>query len=144
VQRFPRKVAVDASVFVSLISSRDPDHKACLQALRKLPDITAFVSTEACLTEVSWLLPNDRRFREQLLYLVRQLDLQIHCLDRTGLERVYELLNQYQDLPMDFADATLVATCERLNIEQVFTLDRKDFSIYRPSHTKAFKLAPDA
>jgi predicted nucleic acid-binding protein len=43
---------------------------------------------------------------------------------------------------MDFADATIVAASERLNIKHVFTLDRKDFSIYRPLHATHFQLLP--
>jgi hypothetical protein len=40
-------------------------------------------------------------------------------------------MKQYADLPMDLADATLVALAERLKIQTIFTIDR-DFHIYRP------------
>ena len=38
---------------------------------------------------------------------------------------------QYADLPMDYADATLVVLAEELNTNLVLTTDRKDFRIYR-------------
>ena len=38
---------------------------------------------------------------------------------------------QYADLPMDYADATLVSLAENAAISQVVTLDRKAYSIYR-------------
>jgi len=43
---------------------------------------------------------------------------------------------------MDFADASLVALAERLNVVQVFTIDRRDFRVYRPRHTRAFEIFP--
>lgn len=41
------------------------------------------------------------------------------------------LMKKYQDLPMDFADATLVSIAQDLDIYNIATFDRKDFSIYR-------------
>ena len=38
---------------------------------------------------------------------------------------------QYRDAPMDFADASLVAVAENRNLRTIFTIDRKDFAIYR-------------
>jgi predicted nucleic acid-binding protein len=46
------------------------------------------------------------------------------------IQRVKDLMAKYADLPMDFADALWVATCERLNVKQIATLD-DDFKIYR-------------
>jgi hypothetical protein len=40
------------------------------------------------------------------------------------------LMSKYQDLPMDLADASLVAAAEGLGARRVFTLDR-DFHVYR-------------
>ncbi len=39
-------------------------------------------------------------------------------------------MTKYADVPMDFADATIVAACERLQIREIITLD-SDFLIYR-------------
>jgi hypothetical protein len=44
--------------------------------------------------------------------------------------------------PWTFADAALVAACERANIGRVFTVDRKDFLIYRPRHISQFDIIP--
>ena len=56
--------------------------------------------------------------------------------------RMAELVNQYRDLPLGSVDASIVATAERLDITQLVTLDRRHFSIVRPSHTHAFELLP--
>jgi len=47
---------------------------------------------------------------------------------------------EYSDLPMDLADGTLVVVAESQKIKKVFTLDHKDFKIYKPAHIKSFIL----
>jgi predicted nucleic acid-binding protein len=59
----------------------------------------------------------------------------------TSLQRVRKLLGKYVDLPMDFADATLVALAEELDCTSVFTTDRTDFSVYRVGR-KPFRIVP--
>ena len=51
-------------------------------------------------------------------------------------------MEKYHDLPMDFADATLVALAEESEADHVFTLDRKGFSTYRLRGKKTFRLVP--
>ena len=46
-----------------------------------------------------------------------------------SLRRSRDLLSQYSDLPMDYADATLVALGEELGTNLVFTTDRRDFGV---------------
>ena len=61
-----------------------------------------------------------------------------HASDRSDLERIAALIGQYADLPMDFADASLVAICERLGVRSVATLD-SDFHVYRLEGKDAFQ-----
>jgi hypothetical protein len=60
----------------------------------------------------------------------------------TSLQRVRKLLDKYADLPMDFADATLVALAEELDCNSVLTTDRVDFSVYRIKGRKPFRIVP--
>lgn len=53
-----------------------------------------------------------------------------------------ELMEKYQDLPMGFADAALVRVAEREKIRRIFTIDRRDFSIYRPDGLGSFDVIP--
>jgi len=63
-------------------------------------------------------------------------------VDGIDLERSYALMLQYRDLPMDFGDATLVAYAERHNLREIFTLDRRDFSVYRLRGRTSFAIFP--
>jgi len=137
-----KSIAVDTGVFVALLSSKERAHKACLNVLSQLPGTTTFFTTEACLTETSFLLGSNAQLRSEWQKLIELLQIAIVPLDGSGLVRVFELLDKYHDLPMDLADATLVVACEKLGARTVFTLDRTDFSIYRPKHCRRFDLLP--
>jgi uncharacterized protein len=55
---------------------------------------------------------------------------------------MHELMKKYHDLPMDLADAALVRVAEREMIRRVFTLDRRDFTLYRPIGIGRFNILP--
>lgn len=135
-------VIIDTSVLVALLCSKDAAHQACLDTLRKLPESTCFFTTESCLVETAYVLPGELSFSRNIALLLEGLDVGLVALDRQGLLRVCELMTKYEDLPMDFADASLVVACEAMEIKRVFTLDRRDFSIYKPRHCSRFELLP--
>jgi uncharacterized protein len=60
-----------------------------------------------------------------------------------SLERCRTLMTKYRDQPMDLADATLVTLAEDLGATTVFTLDRRDFEVYRIRGRRRFRVLPD-
>ncbi len=58
---------------------------------------------------------------------------QVEPVTAEDLVRVHEILEQYADSKLDFTDAAIVAIAERLTITRVYTLDRRDFSMIRPT-----------
>ena len=59
------------------------------------------------------------------------------------LKRCAHLMSKYSDVPMDYADATLVAVGETLGIRDILTLDRRGISVYRYSSRASFRIFPD-
>ena len=51
-------------------------------------------------------------------------------------------MDKYHDVPMDYADATLVALGGELGCKRVFTLDVRGFSACRLDGRKAFEMLP--
>jgi predicted nucleic acid-binding protein len=51
-------------------------------------------------------------------------------------------MRKYGDVPMDYADATLVQLAEELGSNVVFTLDRRGFRTYRSRGKTPFVLIP--
>lgn len=56
--------------------------------------------------------------------------------------RIAELVGTYRDLPLGAVDASVVATAERLDEQEIATLDRRHFTVVRPAHCEAFSLLP--
>jgi hypothetical protein len=63
-------------------------------------------------------------------------------LGNEDIARMKELMRRYRDLPMDMADAALVRVAERERLRRIFTVDHRDFQIYRPSRIGRFTLLP--
>src|SRR6266498_2052255 len=99
------------------------------------------VTTEAVLTETLHLIGPWKAQKNCLAFVLRGAFLVIPS-SRAILDRVSVLMEKYRNVPMDFADATLVALGEELATDLVFTLDHRGFSTYRLGLRKAFKLFP--
>lgn len=56
--------------------------------------------------------------------------------------RIAELVARYRDLPLGTVDGSVIAAAERLGITEIATLDRRRFTVVRPSHAEAFALLP--
>jgi len=68
--------------------------------------------------------------------------IEIYPLEKELLNRCRELMKQYCNLQMDLADATLVALADVLEVPKIFTLDHRDFSIYRFKQKRRFTIIP--
>ncbi|MCG2704378.1 MAG: PIN domain-containing protein [Candidatus Omnitrophica bacterium] len=90
------------------------------------------ISTWPIITEVTYILKAHVHLEAQLDFLewICIGGIEIFDLNKEHLSRIVELQRKYSNIPMDFADATLLITAEALNINKVFSID-KDFSIYR-------------
>jgi predicted nucleic acid-binding protein len=101
------------------------------------------VTTWACVTEAMHLLGRRAGWpgQEGLWHLIGSDAVQVLDLDQAGVKRANELMAKYQGLPMDLADATLVALAERLRQRSVFTLD-SHFRIYRPNGRHYLQVVP--
>ncbi len=122
---------VDAGPLIALCDEDDKNHTFCVAALHRLP-YAPLVITWACLTEAMYLLHSlgGYRYQERLWRLLRAERLLLLEVTITELQRVDALMALYQDVPMDMADASLIAIAESRGYQKVFTIDR-DFYIYR-------------
>ena len=51
---------------------------------------------------------------------------------------LWDLMDRYDDLPMDFCDASLVYLATQLKTRRIATVDVRDFSVYRLPDGKPF------
>lgn len=133
---------VDAGPLVALIDAGEPDHGACVDALGAIS--LPLVTTWPAFTEAMYLLARGGGWPAQqaLWRLLGDGRLEIVELSTEVLRRSEKLMAKYADLPMDLADATLVAYAEEAGEGVVFTLD-SDFQVYRLHGRKRFTLLPE-
>lgn len=121
---------------VAWIQPRDASHHRCVEYLRTAHD--EFLTTEAVLTEAMHLMPGSRD-RAACFGLLRALNVRFVAVTGEGLLRANALMQQYADLPMDYADASLIVAGERLGLDTVLTLDEADFRVYRLDGRRPFR-----
>ncbi len=101
------------------------------------------LSTEAVLTETTHLLGGLSRGRRTCIDFFLAGSAILVPATLPSLRRARELIDQYASLPMDYADATLVALAEDIGSDLIFTTDRRDFGIYRMGGRRRFRIVPD-
>lgn len=133
-------IAIDTGPIVALFDKDDKYHRTCIEILKGIKE--PLVTTWPVLTEAFYLLNFSWRVQDDLWEFIHRGGIRIEDLDRNIYTRCRDLMKKYHDLPIDLADATLVAISEEIDISTVFTLDHKDFSIFKPKHIKRFTLLP--
>ena len=134
------ELLLDTGAFVALVDRSETRHADCVDALERWTG--PIVTSEAVLTETIYLVgPKWKAQQVCLEFFLRGAFLLIPS-SAASLRRVAALMERYRNVPMDFADATLVALGEELQTERVFTLDRRGFSTYRLHGKKPFHLIP--
>ncbi len=125
---------VDSGPLIALFAADDRYHRRVRNFFKA--NRLRLVTTWPVITEVSALLPQNAAF-DFLEWIVRG-GLQIAELTDVDIGEMLALLRKYADLPMDLADASLVALALRSGRDTVVSLD-SDFAIYRLSGKRTFR-----
>ena len=131
---------LDAGALVTLLDRSQRNHDRFVEFFDEWRGVV--VSTEAVLTESSHLLGRVGGGRTACLDFFLAGGATLVPQTRATLGRCRDLVERYRDLPMDYADATLVVLAEDLDTNLVLTTDRKDFAIYRIGKRKRFRIVP--
>ena len=133
-------ILVDAGPLVAILHRDDRRHRECVQALRALRPPLG--TTWPVVTEAMYLLGFSTEAQDELWGLIESGRLHLLGLDASDAPRMRALMRKYRDLPMDLADASLVAVAERDGVNRVFTLDHRDFGVYRLAKLGRFSTIP--
>ncbi len=129
-------ILVDASLLVAFYDVQDSHHAQVCDFFASCK--SELVTTVACVTEVMWLLSSNWRLQNEFLSALADETYKCEQLTTEDFARITELNARYADLPGDFADLSLIAISERLDIAAIATLD-KDFDIYPRSRRQPFE-----
>ena len=126
---------MDSGMIVAFYNPADQYHQSAVDFFTSCN--SQLITTVGCVTESVFLLSRSWQMQNRFLNHLARRVYAIEPLTPDDFLRIAELNEQYADLPGDFADLSLVAISERLNIAEIATLD-KDFDIYRRYRTKPF------
>jgi hypothetical protein len=136
-----RRVLADTGPIVAILSRRDQYHRTCVEALRDLPG--PLFTCWPVITEAAWLLRRDSNAVQQLLNSIDTGFLELLPLTSADAKPIASILKKYRDIRIQLADAALIHLAARDGVDTIFTLDQRDFSVYRLPKGRAFRVIPE-
>lgn len=137
------RVLVDTGPLVAILSSVDEHHITCLQTLHQLPG--TLLSCWPVITEAAWLLRSHPQAVQRLMRSCSEGDggfLELVPIGGAEASAIADTMKEYEDLRPQLADAALVYLAHREGIDTIFTLDRRDFAVYRSANKRPFRMVP--
>jgi uncharacterized protein len=136
------RAVADTGPLVAIIRKREKAHRKCVAALKTFrpPLLTCW----PVLTEAAWLLRGEPGGIKALGGLIQSGSVKLVELDESALHWIVAFLERYDSADAQMADAAVMYIAEREGIDTVFTLDRRDFSIYRTTDGRALNIVPKA
>ena len=136
-----RSMLFDTGVFVALLDKSEKNHERCIAFLKDFKG--KLFTTEPVLTETIYLLGPSIKAQRLCIDFILKGGATLIPQSMESLSRASALMEKYEDIPMDFADATLVSLAEEMDVVEIFTLDRRGFGTYRIRGKTAFKIWPE-
>ncbi|MDT7726504.1 MAG: uncharacterized protein QOI21_3080 [Actinomycetota bacterium] len=138
-------IVCDTGPLVAAAFSKDPDYHRCVELFTGLHLANRqMVLPAPIVAEVGYLLAAKAGARAEALFLRSLGDGDLVTVELTPADytRMADLVEQYADLPLGTSDAAVIALAERMDVDEVATLDHRHFTVVRPRHVRAFTLLP--
>ena len=136
-----RTFILDTGPLVAYLDEADPFHSSVAACFGDVSGMLC--STSAVITEAMHLLEDDRDGPRRLAELTAAAE--VHIFESTQPNHLFAaaaLMAKYSNVPMDFADATLVLLGDEIGVNEIITLDRRGFSTYRTAKGRSFSVTP--
>jgi predicted nucleic acid-binding protein len=135
-------ILTDSSFIYALYNEKDSRHQQAMDFASTYAGGT--IVPDVILPEIGYLFVRDLGYYglQTFLEKFKELNARLEPLDWVDLARVHEISVTYASAEFDLVDCCIMALAERLNISQVATFDRRDFSIVRPRHCDYLELLP--
>jgi uncharacterized protein len=132
----------DAGPLVALLNTADKHHEACVTVFRHYRG--PIVIPAPVITEVAYFLQIKPGPAVEAAFLESpaQHEFEVEATTDEDFARMAELVRQYADFPLGTADASVIATAERLKTTHVAPIDHRHFRAVRPAHCEAFDIFP--
>ncbi len=134
------RVLIDTGPVTAIFHRGDDRHGECVEQMKSLraPLLTCW----PVVTEAAWLLRSRPDAVAALLGAFDDGVFEMAELGPRAIEPIAKVLARYEDLRPQLADASLLYLAERESIGTIFTLDRRDFSVYRTKQNRSLSIVP--
>lgn len=136
-----KPLLVDTGPLVALIRRSDRDHGRCADFAAKVN--SPLLTTWPVITEAAWLLRGNDRDVDALLQMVGDGIVSVDPLDPSAAKWIRDFNARYADQKPQLADTTLMYLADTLKLTDIFTLDVRDFSVYRRSDGLVLSIHPE-
>lgn len=135
-------LVADSGALYALYDARDRHHRAVIRVVER--ERGPILIPVAILAEIDYLLRVRLGSRAVLKFLdgIATGGLMLEQFQPPDLKRTRTLLETYADLDLGLADATVIATAERLRLRRILTVDERDFRAVRAIDGSPFTLLP--
>jgi uncharacterized protein len=128
-------ILADSGYFIGLFDPKDAHHTACLRFSERMSQMhgAVLVTSWSVFTEVSVMLAGNELKHFFIWSEQAQAagHLRIENPQPEQIGALWQWMQRYDDLPMDFCDASLVLLAIRLKTNRIVSADLRDFSVYR-------------
>ncbi len=131
-------IIADTGFWIALADKKDKHHDQANEFVKTSSE--KLITTYPVITEVCHISLQRQGIKAQInfvkMYQLGAFD--VFEIPKVDKQRVLFLMQQYADLPMDFADASLVLLAEYLGHGRILSTDKRDFHTYRWKNTQPF------
>ncbi len=137
-------ILVDTGALYALGDRKDTHHEEAFSFFRQVQGRDVLAIPIPVLTEAALLIEARLGIRPVRALWDDMLDgafeLMTVSVDTLALAR--QIDRRYADASLGLVDAICLALCEQHHIATVFTYDRRDFGLYRPTFAASLTLVP--
>ncbi len=124
-----KNTLIDAGTLISLFDKNDKYHVITKEFLKNYKG--KLITTLPVITEVTHLLDFNIRIQIDFLKWIERGALNIFDLNINHFSRIIQLAEKYSDVPMDFADGSMIIiAAEETGNKNIITID-SDYHIYK-------------
>ena len=123
-----QKTLIDSGPLIALFDKSDSYHLKVLNFLKSYKG--TLVTSIAVVTEVSHMLDFNLQVQIDFLKWIELGGVEIYNITQNDIADIRVMMQKYIDIPMDFADASLMYIANVESIKEIISID-SDFDIYR-------------
>jgi uncharacterized protein len=123
-----KRCLIDAGPIIALFDKDDKFHGSIKEFLKGYEGF--LYTTWPVITEVLHMLDFSVDTQINFLKWIKRGALDVKQINTEDISRIIDLSEKYSDVPMDFADASLIIVSESENIKEIISID-SDYYIYR-------------